>query len=348
VEKEVIRKIKDANSIIDVACDLGMDIKNNMTQCIYPERHNNNDKHPSLYFNPKNNTFRCMVCPDVSGDVITLLQLKARMTFTESIHYLAKRAGIDIDNNNLTDDITLKTKLFSSKKDNKYDYKKQVDIYNKFLECCSPLEEDYFQWLYNRGISKQTINQTNIKCAKNSKFILSALKSTFTTDRLLQSGLLNKKGNLFCEYHEIIIPYYKDGILCYFQGRTIAKDFKPKEMNISKPIPCPFNIDILRTKPDIIIICEGVIDTLTLVEHNYPAIGVIGVKGFKKEWFKLLNNCNVKVAFDADLAGQQTAIELVQDLHKWGIKAEKINLPAGYDINRFFKVISQLNGKCVK
>ena len=68
------------------------------------------------------------------------------------------------------------------------------------------------------------------------------------------------------------------------------------------------------------------------------------MKGFKKEWFKLLNNCNVKVAFDADAAGQQAAIELVQNLNNDGINAEKVNLPAGYDINRFFKVIMQLNG----
>jgi len=341
VKKEQIEGLKKANNISDVARDLGMIVKNNMTNCFYPDRHNNNDIHPSMYINQNHQTFRCMTC-GVNGDVITLLQLKTGLSFKETLEFLAKRAGLD-NNNNQNNNFKNPMRTKSSFSSN--DYRQFTDIYESFLVLCNEPSKEARQWLYNRGITDHTTSKMKLKWVTSPKQILNQLSSIYSYSRLSESGLVNKSGKLFCSNHQLIFPYFIDSKLCYLQGRTICNGLKPKEMNISKPIPYPYNIDTLKTKPDIIIICEGVIDTLTLVEHNYPAIGVIGVKGFKKEWFKLLNNCNVKVAFDADVAGQQAAIELVQKLNNDDINAEKINLPADYDINRFFKIILQLNSK---
>jgi len=343
VKKEIIRRLKEENSIIDVARDIGMEIKNDMTTCIYPGRHKNNDKHPSLYLNRKNNTFRCMVCPDISGDVITFLNLTLGFTFTEAIQYLAKRAGLVIDDNINRNDFKMPpAKQTQLNVEIKYDYSEYTDIYNTFIECCSFPSKGALKWITGRGISQNTIERMKIKYAKDPEHILTSLKRNFSPDGLLQSGLVNRIGYLFCYNHPVIWTYFKDDIPCYFQGRAIDEGIKPKEMNISKPIPFPYNIDILRSEPDTIIACEGVTDTLALEEHNYAGIGIIGVWGFKKEWYKLFNNFKVKVAFDADVAGQQSAIELVKELKKWGIQAEKVNLPVDYDINRFFQIIAQL------
>lgn len=84
-------------------------------------------------------------------------------------------------------------------------------------------------------------------------------------------------------------------------------------------------------------------DTLTLIEHNYSAIGVIGVNGFKNEWFPYFKNVKVKVAFDADLAGQQRSYELVQKFHQHEMSAEKVYLPIENDVNRFFQILNQFS-----
>ncbi|MEA1980786.1 MAG: CHC2 zinc finger domain-containing protein, partial [candidate division Zixibacteria bacterium] len=297
MKKEQIEKLKKANNIIDVARDLGMIVKNNMTNCFYPDRHNNNDIHPSMYINQNHQTFRCMAC-GVNGDVITLIQLKTGLSFTEALEYLAKHAGLDINDNFKNPKIT---KLSISNND----YEQYLDVYESFIDLCVSPSGKARQWLYGRGITEKTIRSMKIKYADSPDQILNQLRSIYSSDSLSDSGLVNKKGRLFCSNYQLIWTYLKDSKPCYFQGRTLDKNIKPKEMNISKPIPSPYNINILKQKSKTIIICEGVVDTLTLTEHNYNAVGIIGVHGFKKEWLSLFKGYNIKIAFDGDIAGQQ-------------------------------------------
>ncbi len=338
MKKEQIERLKKANNISDVARDLGMIIKNNMTHCFYPDRHNNNDIHPSLYINPNYQTFKCMAC-GVNGDVITLLQLKIGLSFTETLEFLAKRAGLDINNNQQNNfKINKLTKLSISNND----YEQYTDIYESFLVLCNEPSKEARQWLYDRGFTEKTISRMKLKWAGSPKLIFNQLRFLYSSDRLSESGLVNKSGKLFCYDHKFIWTYFKDSKPVYLQGRSICKDIKPKEMNISKPVPFPYNIDVLKQNPHTVIVCEGVIDTLSLIEHDFLAIGVIGVQGFKDNWLTLLKNVKVKVAFDADLAGQQASEKLVIKMKNFGINAESVILPGGFDINRFFLVIENM------
>ncbi|RKX21207.1 MAG: hypothetical protein DRP35_04800 [Candidatus Zixiibacteriota bacterium] len=343
MKKKLIEKLKEANNIIDVAQNLGLKINNNRIPCFHPENHNNNDEHFSIYLNPKTNTYRCMVCSDVSGDIISFIRIIKGFKFVEALEYLANRAGLDINGNSIPSYHKLPTKKSTLEFTPIIDFKKHINIYQQFLRSCITLPEEATDWLTKRGISIKTIDLMKIKYAKEPSQILNSLKSQFSTDRLIESGLLNKHGNLFCNNHPLIWVYSNDGLPCYFQGRTLDKNIKPKEMNISAPIPAPYNIDVLMKKPKTIIICEGVTDCLTLIEHNYSAIGVIGVNGFKKEWFPYFKNIKVKVAFDADLAGQQRSYELVQKFHQLEMSAEKVYLPIENDVNRFFQILSQFS-----
>jgi len=42
-------------------------------------------------------------------------------------------------------------------------------------------------------------------------------------------------------------------------------------------IPCPYNAKELDQRPGVVYLCEGPIDTLTLVEKGFAAVGVPGV-----------------------------------------------------------------------
>lgn len=279
-----------------------------------------------------------MAC-GVNGDVITLLQLKVGLSFKETLEYLAKRAGLDINNNQNNNFKSPKiTKLSISNNE----YEQYTDIYKSFIDLCSNPTGKARQWLYDRGFTDNTIDRMKIKWADSPDQILIQLRSVYSSDRLLGSGLVNKSGKLFCYDHKFIWTYFIDYKPVYFQGRAICKDIKPKEMNISKPVPFPYNIDVLKQNPHTVIVCEGVIDTLSLIEHDFLAIGVIGVQGFKDKWLTLLKNVKVKVAFDADLAGQQASEKLVIKMKNFGIDAESVILPGGFDINRFFLVIENM------
>ncbi|MBN2064396.1 MAG: DNA primase, partial [Sedimentisphaerales bacterium] len=52
-----------------------------------------NDRRPSMYVSPSKQLFKCFSC-GAGGDVIKFIMLKERMTFPESVKYLAERANI--------------------------------------------------------------------------------------------------------------------------------------------------------------------------------------------------------------------------------------------------------------
>lgn len=107
-----------------------------------------------------------------------------------------------------------------------------------------------------------------------------------------------------------------------------------------------FNIDILKDKPDQLVICEGEFDCLVLRAFGIPAISsTAGARTFKDEWIEQLSFVrHLYICYDNDEAGQQGATELIGKL---GIALPstsilQINLPDEVgdhgDITDYFKL----------
>ena len=106
---------------------------------------------------------------------------------------------------------------------------------------------------------------------------------------------------------------------------------------MSGPIPCPYNIRILNGEPGPVYLCEGVIDTLTLIEAGFPAVGVPGAANFKPSWVPLFRNKSVYVVFDADAAGEAGAARTLSLLTAQCIESHRLPLPPGKDINDWLR-----------
>jgi DNA primase len=323
--------IKRMNNIIDVARELGREVKGNAIRCFYPENHKNRDIHPSLMLEPKNNRFRCAVCPNVKGDIIDFVCQSRNLRFYDALRYLADRVGItpisngadrsekastteDNSSNQGQDNANLQIPSDEAQEsDEKY-----YDIYTFFFNHCSEPSAEAVTWLN--------------------------LRSQFAFERLVSSGLLNNNGNLLFSTHRLIWTFFQNGKPAYFQGRTLDGMITPKELCLARPIPAPYNIDVLNTKPENIFICEGVIDTLTLIDHSIPVVGIVGTGDFKDQWISLFKGFHVKIVLGADITSQAKAIELVHRFLFAKIDAEKIYLPADYDVNRLFGIYKQFSG----
>lgn len=77
-----------------------------------------------------------------------------------------------------------------------------------------------------------------------------------------------------------------------------------------------FNAEILKDKPDQLVICEGEFDCLVLRAYGIPAItSTAGARTFKDEWIGQLNFVrHLYICFDNDDAGQEGARELIDKL----------------------------------
>ena len=107
-----------------------------------------------------------------------------------------------------------------------------------------------------------------------------------------------------------------------------------------------FNVDVLKDKPDQLVICEGEFDCMVLRAFGIPAISsTAGAGTFKVEWIEKLTSVrHLYICFDNDEAGEQGANELIEKLSEAlpSTSVLKINLPHEVgehgDITDYFKL----------
>lgn len=107
-----------------------------------------------------------------------------------------------------------------------------------------------------------------------------------------------------------------------------------------------FNVDVLKDKPDQLVICEGEFDCMVLRAFGIPAISsTAGAGTFKVEWIEKLSSVrHLYICFDNDEAGEQGANELIEKLSETlpSTSVLKINLPHEVgehgDITDYFKL----------
>ena len=111
VSKEEIDRIKSALNIVDVISEfvsLRRSGSNFVGVCPF-----HNDSHPSMFVSPNRQTYKCFVC-DHKGDVINFIQEHENMSFAEAVEWCAKKAGIELEHRELTDEEVRKAKDFEA------------------------------------------------------------------------------------------------------------------------------------------------------------------------------------------------------------------------------------------
>jgi hypothetical protein len=89
-----IRRIEKANSIVEVAVEMGLKLRANLGPCFRTERHSDKDEH-SLFFNVAKNTFLCKTCPDVGGGIIDFVCQYKNWERQKAIDWLLHRIEFD-------------------------------------------------------------------------------------------------------------------------------------------------------------------------------------------------------------------------------------------------------------
>ena len=91
--EEELKQFKAALSITAVANALGVPVVRGRCRCFFPTRHSHGDRTPSVSFSEERGTFRCWVCDDVRGDVISLVQIVKNCSFLEALNWLKETYG---------------------------------------------------------------------------------------------------------------------------------------------------------------------------------------------------------------------------------------------------------------
>jgi DNA primase catalytic core len=147
----------------------------------------------------------------------------------------------------------------------------------------------------------------------------------------------------------IVIPVregHAAGRIVQLYGRRIEPK-TPKEMRhlyLARPLAGIFNPAALTSRE--IILTESIIDALTFVQNGSEAGPAVmdaatctfGTKNFTAELFEAIRAAkieSVRLAFDADEAGETATREAAQRLQAIGIECFVVKLPWGMDANQY-------------
>ena len=341
--EEELKQFIAALSITAVARDLGIPVVRGRCRCFFPTRHAHGDRTPSVSFSEERGLFRCWVCDDVRGNVISLVKIVKNCSFLEALNWLKEMygflvpgaknavqnrvmapnaspvnspAGAPMQNHTATPNASLVAKVavreaaleFSSPEPTKElvseDERKKIIL--SFLKMLSPVDKTpAAAYLARRRIHKPIWDKMLLRTITDYGEISDKLRETYDLDVLKYVGLFNENGNLRYYKHPLFFPYLDAKRRSfYFQARAINSSVEPKELNLRGTVPYPYNVSALDQKPGWVYLCEGVIDTLTFLGQSISAIGIPGVRSFKTKWLPLFKNKSVVLCLDKDEAGR--------------------------------------------
>lgn len=129
------------------------------------------------------------------------------------------------------------------------------------------------------------------------------------------------------EGDEYVIPYF-DAFGRERTWRYHNPGGKPKYRTRAGDQPHLYCVENVRFGQ--VILCEGEVDTLSVLSAGLKAVGVGGANSFFQPWVHLLEHVDdLVIAFDGDEAGRQAAGKLKSRM----AHARLIEVPEGKDLN---------------
>ena len=362
---EELKQFKSAISITAVAQSLGIDVSHGKCRCFFPQRHTHGDRTPSVSISEERGYFRCWVCDDVRGDVISLVQLIKDCSFTEALGWLMEQFPFLVPASARKEMVKIAERQPSPPVRSRVektvpdeappepeeeplvseDERKKIIL--SFLKRLSPVDNTpAAKWLTRRRIYKPIWDKMLLRTITNYEEVNNSLKADFGEEVLKYVGLFNDKGHLRYYKHPLIFPYLDPQRRAfYFQSRAIDNTVVPKELNLRGTVPYPYNVSALDQKSGWVYLCEGVVDTLTFLGQKINAVGIPGVRSFKVEWLNYFKSKNVVLCLDHDEAGRAGMEYIGKLFNQAGIHNVILgegmeNLPTamkeGEDINDWF------------
>lgn len=297
-----------------------------------------NEKTPSFTVDDRKQLFHCFGCGE-GGDVVSFIMHKEGLSYIDSMEYLAKKAGIKLDDT-------------KSSKENKilnryYDINKDIMMYfykNLLTDKACQI------YLKNRGFRSNIVNTFMLGFAKNSwdDLLSYVKKKDYLLDDIENLGLIKKSqnGKYYDKYrNRLIFPIINHyGKVIGFGGRsidsTMPKYLNSPESQVFKKRYNLYGLNIFKkqSNKDIILV-EGYMDVIGLNNQGIDqAVASLGTS-LTSDQAKLLKRYakNVYICYDEDNAGIKATDRAIEILLDEGIKPNIISLEKGLDPDDFVK-----------
>lgn len=344
IPQETVQTILDTAQIVDVVSDF-VSLKrrgaNWVACCPF-----HNEKTPSFYVSPSKGIYKCFGCGK-AGSAVGFVMEHEHCSYNEALRYLAKKYHIEIQEEELTPEETMRRQR------------------NESLLLVSEFAQKFFAeqlkqgegkdvgmaYYKSRALEDETIARFGLGWAPSGKDTLlqAARKAGYKDEYLLDAGLAVQKedGTLADKFRErVMFPIHSvSGRVIAFSGRTLRSDNPAKYVN-SPDTPIYTKSNILFgiwfakseiAKLDKCIVVEGNVDLVML--HQLGIRNVVAPCGtsFTEQQIRLIRKFtdNVTLMFDGDGAGIHAALRAIDMILKEGMNVSVVRLPAEDDPDSF-------------
>lgn len=348
--------------IKDVADRLGIELGRGSAnaRCFNQEAHAHGDRHGSLGFNPRTNTFKCFAC-GISGDPIALVMQYNKVEFREACEWLASSYGIqlegvepranqekkpDFNNRKVYRDDNEPLRLSNSLLDYETD---NQEIYQALYDLSDEPNDQLRRWWASRGFSNSLLKAYGWRIV-NPKTIKELLK-VYDYPLLAKAGLVSDDRAELEQFlkryisHNVIVPFYdellfKSHRVLYVRFRDLTQGARVKYLAPRGSHPVIYGFDRLcgwvmtYPKPNALYITESETDSIAVTElanrqgKTVQAIALVG--GQKNEHSLILRElaevvkdhkeATVNIVTDRDDTGDTFYNAVATTLYKVGFR----------------------------
>lgn len=353
IRKEIIDEIKARVDILDVIGDyVNLKKQGGNYRGLSPF---NQEKTPSFYVVPSKGFFKDF-SSGKAGDAITFLMESEGMSYVEAIKQLAKRYGIEVEEENMTDE-ELEAQ---NEKDSLYIVMKYASEYFKDQlwkgEEGKAIGLSYFK---ERGFSEETIKAFDLGYSLDlwDGLLKTAKQVGHHQDILEKAGLIirkeRKEGDRRYDRFRgrVMFPIHNlSGRIIAFGARLlkINPDIEqPKYLN-SPETPIYHKSDVLYgiyqakqqiRQEDNCYLVEGYTDVISLHQAGIQNVVASSGTSLTQEQIRLIARYtkNVSVLFDGDPAGLKASFRGIDMILEGGLNVKAVVLPEGEDPDSYVR-----------
>ena len=349
IPEDEIQRVKNETDLLALVRSRGIELRKHgsrdfIGRCPFHE----DNASPNFIISPAKGLYHCMAC-GAAGNAIQFVEKFDGISFRHAFELLsgggkaafenapAKRTkqatvpklpcplDLDADDGTLLDQVT--------------------DYYHERL-AKTPAALDY---LARRGLGQEALLQRfrvgfadrtlGLRLPEKNRKDGAALRS-----RLQKLGVFREKSGHEHFNGSVVVPITNGNEhVAEIYGRKITKRLTkgtPEHLYLPGPHRGIFNAQALKSSE--IILCESLLDALTFIRHGMEAATCIyGTQGFTGELFEAIKCANldaVRIAYDADDAGERAASRDAAKLQAIGVSCYRIKFPMGEDANSFGNV----------
>ncbi len=348
IAKQTIQDVQDRVDIEDIVSDYVTLKRKGSGKYLWACCPFHDEKTPSFSITPDRGIYKCFGCGR-SGDSINFVMEHDGLNYVETIRHLAKKYGIEIIEDEQTDEQLAE----QNEKDSLYIILNYAnEFFKKQLKESEEGKSIGLSYFKERGFDTQIIEKFELGYSLDTwdGLLQEALKNAYNEDLLEKAGLIVKKEDKKYDRFRgrVIFPIHNvTGKVVAFGARTLKKDDKPKYLNSpesevyhkSKVLYGLFQAKNSIRQQDNCYLVEGYTDVISLHQSDIENVVSSSGTSLTDEQIKLISRFsqNITVLFDGDAAGIKASLRGIDMILEAGMNVRVVVFPEGEDPDSYSK-----------